>query len=385
MANKNYLISGIGPGPGGVGSLMKNLAPIARNYDFHVISNFNGPSLRKLVSQKKFFETACVFLKRLVAWLWFNILIFFIKNSNVIFLHPQTVGYKSLFRLIKRNKVFLYVMDNSFFCIRSYNYRESKNQECLDCLGCLSNVADECSPFPIPIAKKTNLRYLRELNEKSLEIVFLCQNKNQEELLRLHFGQKVRVFVLGMDTGEVSLSDAQARLLKKKVEYQNPFILFHGAAAGPKGINYVLELAKVMPDLKFVIPASIDDVKGKEIPRNIEFRNITWDTGLKELTENASIVLNPSMWSAPIEGALIKSLAYNPNVAVIKTKYGFEKEIPEDIGLIRLSTDPFEASSTLRKTLLNGGCTTLQIKNRIAWFDKLERSSGFEGFLRNMI
>jgi hypothetical protein len=59
----------------------------------------------------------------------------------------------------------------------------------------------------------------------------------------------------------------------------------------------------------------------------------TWETGLKEKIINSKIVLNPSLWSSPVEGALLKSIKYNGCVSVANILSSFINEIPDDICL----------------------------------------------------
>ena len=75
------------------------------------------------------------------------------------------------------------------------------------------------------------------------------------------------------------------------------------------------------------------------LPDNIDCIDITWGTGLKEYVRCADLVMNPSLWSAPIEGALVKSASYNKVVATVQSKYGFESEVKEIKNHIRLSND----------------------------------------------
>ena len=54
-----------------------------------------------------------------------------------------------------------------------------------------------------------------------------------------------------------------------------------------------------------------------------------------------------SLWSAPIEGALIKSSFFNDNVATVETRYGFENEVTFIKNQIRLSVDISEAKNQI--------------------------------------
>ena len=383
MAKSKYLISGIGPGRGGVGALMQNLTLIAERNGFHVIANWNGPSLRRLLERRHFLQLVKILTVRLLKRIRFSLASRFVKNSKVIFLHPQTAGFKTLFRLAEKNELFFYVMDNSFFCIRSYNCHPSTKQECFLCLGNVENVSSECAPFPIPMGKKENLNFLKNLQLLAPRITFLCQNDNQSKLLKMHFGPTTKCKLIGMDTGELYTWSPKRIPVEKCID-DNPYILFHGTAIEPKGLDYVLRLAERMQAVRFIIPAPAQDLHSRFIPQNVECQDVTWLNGLKELVENASLVLNPSMWSAPIEGALIKSLAHNPNVATVETRYGYESEIPDEVGLIRLPQDIILASKIIEQFLDKDGGPMLIDTARIKWLKELNTSNQFERFISSL-
>jgi len=336
----NYLISGIGPGDtGGVGRLMKILVPTYKNNDFKIIHNRHVISIRKLVSDKKYILAIIEFITRFVDKKIFYIRCLLVKNSTVVLIHPQTVSYKILFRLVKYNKVSIYVMDCSFFCIRSYNTHPVSNQECFDCLGKI-NPHMLCHSFPDRISKDQNIKYLNKLLGLSGKIKFLAQNIKQKELLIEHFGKKTSVSIIGMDTKEVPENSID--YLKKKCNKKYN-IVFHGMPHIAKGLLYTIRLADILSNYSFLIPSSYSNVLQQAdiqyLPENIDCMDITWDTGLKEYVRCADLVINPSLWSAPIEGALVKSASYNKVVATVQSKYGFESEFKGIKNHIRLSDD----------------------------------------------
>lgn len=72
-----------------------------------------------------------------------------------------------------------------------------------------------------------------------------------------------------------------------------------------------------------------------------------------QYVKTARLVMNPSMWSAPIEGALLKSAACNPNVATVESRYGYEGEFDGIENHLRLSEDPLHGAAHVRKFLEN--------------------------------
>ena len=93
--------------------------------------------------------------------------------------------------------------------------------------------------------------------------------------------------------------------------YHSFDVVYHGSSNAAKGLYFVLELACLTPELTFLIPDSASNVlhmTSNSPPPNVSFIEMTWETGLRESVSLARLVLNPSMWSAPIEGALIVHL-----------------------------------------------------------------------------
>jgi hypothetical protein len=344
-----YIISGVSPSAGGVGRLIAHLIETTESGEYRVLTRRNDISMKFLAEKKKWLSFLIEPFARLVARFTFLFKTSLIKNSIILFIHPQLTGYPLLFRFLKsRNRVFLYVMDNSFFCIQSYNYNNSIKGECTECLGSLDSCFDICAPFPnLKISKVDNLAYLRELKRYAKNIFFLAQNEKQKEMIALHFGSDCRVEIVGMNTGEFSASEAICR----EVEMPSYDIVFHGSTIYAKGIDYFVDLAALLPEYSFFIPdlkSNVESYLGRETTSpNLHFIKCDWETGLRDIVTNANLVLVPSLWSAPIEGALIKSILLNGNVAVVRSNFGFSSEIAEDAELIILEQDLIRSSKTI--------------------------------------
>jgi glycosyltransferase involved in cell wall biosynthesis len=335
-----YLVSGIGPGPGGVGRFMDTIIPIAGRHGYRVIWR---PEKHETGRFRFVFRRI-----RYYSALWR------IKGKDVIVIHPQSLRWKEFFKLLSTNRVGLYVVDNSFFCIRSYNYREGDYAECLDCLGSLNRCHESCLPFPVFYPKDQNLAYLRQLAKISSEIRFICQNRGQESLVREHFGPHTRTGVVGMVTDEFSAPAADEGVSPSVGVPDRYDVVYHGALVPAKGVQYVLELAKRLSGLSFLIPGREVHLRnimaGEDLPANVVVKEMTWETGLKAHVEMCRVVLCPSLWSAPVEGALIKSLMHNGRVAVFNTRHGFQAEIPGQ-ALLRLDDDLDESADRLSSYL----------------------------------
>lgn len=332
---KKYLISGIAPSLGGVGYLMQNLEKLAVTYKYevvypkHINKNIRKNLFNPFVIIKEVFKrrkSKSTFVSELKT----------IKNSEVILIHPQTIGYVNFLELLKSNKVIkIYVMDNSFFCIKSYNVLNGT--ECLKCLNDVDALDKSCMPFPINYDKDKNISYLKSYQKFSSKIIFYTQNNKQSDLVKKHFGGKIKICQIGLKTGEYF----ENNFLRDKAQQYD--VVYHGANVEAKGFLYFVELAKRMPDIMFFLPYNPDKLPYDTLPDNLICKDMTWNTGLKEMVINAKLVLCPSLWSAPIEGALLKSIHYNGNVGIVKTEYGFGNDIPNDI-LLKLSPDIYDAT-----------------------------------------
>ena len=340
---KKYLISGIGPGKGGVGTLMISLIPRAEKYGYKVLFIHNpSESIYKLIKNKRIFRAFFELFKWLISRLKIHVKMSFMTNCELIFIYPQNIGYSLLFNLIDNNKVTIYIMDSSFFCIKSYNYLHGK--ECLSCVGGVKSYIP-CQPFPKISSKKISLLHLNKLKANSKKIHFLAQNKSHGDLLKRHFGEDILLKIVGMDAGEINVFDgisAKDDILNSKIENE---IIYHGNDVDAKGLSYVIALAERLPEYKFIIP--LHNNNPDILPKNIVFDECSWATGLKHYVINSRLVLCPSIWSASIEGALLKSIAFNGNVAVFDSKYGFQNDIPDDV-LLRLNYDLDISADSIR-------------------------------------
>ncbi|WP_175018648.1 hypothetical protein BG51_25765 [Pseudomonas [fluorescens] ATCC 17400] len=348
---KKYLVSGLGPSESGVGRLMRNLTIQAGHEGFTVIARRSKVSIGEMLAQRTFISIALELLYRLFDRFVFFLKILQIKKSLVIFVHPQSAGFGILLRLVKKNKVYLYVMDNSFFCIQSYNLDPEKETECLRCLNTPRSALPGCRPFPIKINRLRNVKYLEDLSLVSKRISFLVQNDSQGDLVKARFGSSVYVKTVGLDTGEIVLHDNEMPL--KTTSSISFDLVFHGAPHLAKGLRYFIELSEALSEFTAFIPSSkieCESVIGRRImAKNITFSDCSWESGLKDAVKTANLVVNPSLWSAPIEGALQKSIHFGRRVVTVESEYGYEKEFIASDTFIRLPRDVSVAAQILRQ------------------------------------
>jgi hypothetical protein len=110
--------------------------------------------------------------------------------------------------------------------------------------------------------------------------------------------------------------------------------------------------------------------------------SISWKTGLKEAVMNVSIVINPSLWSSPVEGALLKSIKYNGCVAILPIEYSFQKEIPTDV-VIHLENKVSESVVILENVFNSISIIEEYKKQSSQWFKPNTKSTHnkFDKFL----
>lgn len=177
----------------------------------------------------------------------------------------------------------------------------------------------------------------------------MAQNQLQKNLLTETFGKNTRCTVVGMNTGE--LDSKNLSLSHSFPETLSYDVVYHGAAHSAKGINFIIELASLMPSHTFFIPCSKESCEAAINQSinlsNTTFKSCTWETGLKDTIQGALITINPSIWSAPIEGALLKSIAFSYTVATVNNEFGYHNEVSEHYKLIELPTSAKDAASQL--------------------------------------
>ena len=326
--SSNYIVSGIGPGKGGLGALVKSLElrKSSFNYKSLYISNPRISIFRLLKQGKLLF-----FLYETIIWIWsffiIHIRMLLMRNKKIILIYPQHFHSYVLEVLIKNNEVAMYIVDNSFFCIKSYN--NLSGQECTKCIEGTDNVDKSCLPLPRLWSKKSSIKKINKMKLLSKKIFFLCQNTQQLVLLQNFFDKDIKANIVGMTTGEFNIQP----LNNTKSEFD---IIYHGGNIEAKGVLYVLEIAKYLSDYSFLIPFEKGNLTCN-LP-NVSFINCKWSTGLKNYVINAKLVMCPSIWSSPVEGALLKSIAYNGNVAVYDNEFGFQNDIDSNV-LLRLNSN----------------------------------------------
>ena len=148
-------------------------------------------------------------------------------------------------------------------------------------------------------------------------------------------------------------------------------VVFHGMSVAAKGATWAIEVARHAPQLTFVFPFKSRQLKlaSAEFPPNVRFEPQTWETGLADQVSAAAIVLVPSLWSATMEVALLKSIVAARAVAVVDEPTAYSSELPAGL-VLRLPADPCQAAQQLTAAATSRWSPDPQL--RADWISQLE-------------
>lgn len=286
-----------------------------------------------------------------VAYVWLR------RDKRMILLHPQNLGYRLALRLIetRARPSLIYLLDSSFFCVVSYNHIQGENGPCLRCLeqGFEQIAQNGCKPFPrLDWAALEFAPRLQSL-VKARRVNVAAQSKRQAELAQRQFGLATLPPVIGLwtqDWDEVFAEGDRLAPKESPIDYSWD-VLFHGHCLDAKGASWTASVAALTPELRFMFPFARPDWFAA--PANCSFVPCTWESGLRDQMMKSRFVIVPSLWSAPIEGALVKSIVCAEAVAVVDNATSFCDELPEQI-VLKLQARPAAAAEELRRACKSG-------------------------------
>ena len=274
-------------------------------------------------------------------------------EGEVVIFHPQTIGLSLMREIIDaRPLTWMYVLDSSTFCVRSYNCLPAESAPCLRCVGNDRSASklNGCSDwFHSGLIQDYLPGWVR-----SGRLKLIAQCESHAKVLKSHFGEETPVVIVPLSVPDIN----PPKMDVVRPQRKRPLAVYHGASIHAKGIMHVISLAILMPDWDFLVPASTREMKyhlGKmgALPPNLTLRQMNWPSGLFEQVQMADIVLCPSSWSAPVEGAVLKSLAHNGLVGLYVHETAFAAELPADA---RVAIDPLDLEGTaahLRRLISN--------------------------------
>lgn len=361
------ICSGIGPGYQGVGRLVEYLDSTApSDVEVHWRWRHRQP-VRLLLAQRRLFALVGEYVTRAwatLAWKTGHALRRCRHAKHVVLLHPQSLGIATVLDLIRdRSVTWIYVMDTSFFCRSGYNHREGR--ECLACLG-TDGTPGRAYACPTPLGDADDLQRLStglSTFSKTGQVRFLVQNPSQGELVRRHFGPATHVHLVGLWARDWD------RSLTGTTIPGGPWdVVFHGSGDPAKGAQWAVELARRLPGIRMFFPFVAP--KGSALPADATFLPCSWESGLGKAVADARLVLVPSLWSAPVEGALVKSIRLGRAVAVVHQEGGFTRDLPEGL-VLALSQDLDQAADQVRDALMSGWAPPSSLRD--AWWESFQQ------------
>ena len=385
------VVSGIPAGDSGTGRFVAHLqermnALVGRR--IKLIARPERPAtwqIRLWLRQRAYRQVVVEFVR--YAWLlsrflWGVSLVWMKRNQRLVLLHPQNLGYRLTLSLLetRTRPSLIYLLDSSFFCIASYNHLKGESGPCLRCLELDFNevARNGCKPFPR--LDWTALEFAPNLQRlvKSGRVNIAAQNQRQAKLAQMHFELPSLPRVIGLWT-----QDWDAVFAEKSWRSDVPpmtyvwDVLFHGHCLDAKGASWIAGVATRCPELRFMFP--FPKPAWFSAGENCIFVPCSWESGLREEIGKARLVVVPSLWSAPIEGALVKSIVWAAAVAVIGNPTSFCDELPEDV-VLKLPADQVAGAERLRRA-----CQAWRpdVGARERWIEKFARMK--DGFVPDLL
>lgn len=344
-----YVVSGIPPGPSGTGRFVSYLV---RSGVRVVFGDQYEVSRRTLLKQRRFVQAGRATAR--YHWRQLKLSLFLLlaarrSDIDLIVMHPQSLGMRRTIELLEaREHTGLYLLDSSYFCIRSYNFRAGESGPCLACLGndAAGIARHGCKTWPT--GEDFAPEYVRRLRRLvgAGRVSLYAQNPTQAQLAAAHFGTPVTPFGLWTSDWDECFETAPCRAEKSEFD-----VVFHGMQVEAKGADWLARVAAKCPEIRFLMP--FPPPPGFIAPANCIFRPMSWETGLREAVAAAPITAVPSLWSAPIEGALVKSLVVAKAVAVCENDSTFAADLPAGLALV-LPRDVTAAAQVLSDAVASG-------------------------------
>lgn len=371
------IISGVPPGPSGTGRFVEYLKEQGATL---VCPPLPKEPITQMIREGRIisliFERIYNYIYRFV----FKIQLRHLETKNnlhILILHPQLLGMQKTIQFIHNSsaRIYMYILDNSYFCVRSYNYLPGTSEPCMKCLGgdLLAQKKNKCQPFPVPGSYATE--YIKELMNlvKTGRVRLLAQCDSQALLAKKHFG--VDILVVGLWAKD--WDDVFENHTNFDTDKGGWDVVFHGFSQDAKGAGWLLEVASFCPELNFLFPFPKLWLLNNEHKdnKNCTFRYIKWEEGLREEVALARMVIVPSLWSAAVEGSLIKSLVLAKAVAVVNAESAFSMELPDNL-LLKLPANAEKAALILKKSIHEKWQPDQQLKLRwIKDFEKRNRNT----------
>ncbi len=388
------VISGIPAGNSGTGCFVAHLVQRLEELtpgQTRLVARPERPALWQLklwLWEKRYLHSTKEVLRYAVLLAYFHVGLVLTRlqpGGQLLLLHPQNLGFDLTLSMLskRRQPALLYLLDSSFFCIASYNHVKSDRSACTDCIsnGFEAIKTRNCTPFPRnPLPKA--LKYVRTLQSLVTHgrVKIAAQSKRQAALAQSHFRLSTPPPVVGLWTQDWdTIFEASSITAVEPGSLLEWDVVYHGHCLDAKGARWTAELARHCPQLRFLL--AFAQPVGFEAPVNCYFQNCSWETGLQDAMTRARLTLVPSLWSAPIEGALIKSVVTARAVGVVDNPTSYCSELPDGL-VLRLPSDPQKAANVLKDALDRRWAPSFTLKQ--AWIEEFSglRNSFVPSLLR---
>ncbi len=306
---KRIFISGMAPGNGGVPNFLEYLE--SNNFPL-ITPNQSSSFFTKILNR-------LIFLMKIMMCP---------RDKTYVIIHHQTIPLLAIVKLLLFNKLEYFAIDNSYFCISSYNYNPKLNIE-NPCRNCLHKTQPDKSCIAFPSRRKKFieiilLKLIRKYFSKSTSRIFTLSDSSTS-LVKKSLPSCGSVKTIGYSTNDlIKLIDEPKNNNSKKV---NKTIVFHGHCIPGKGYDYLLKLAKDITDFEFIFPTEGVDFE------NVRYVQCTWDNGLKDLAEEATYVAVPSLWDNTPEAASLKTMLMEIPLLFVPSEFSFENENSSHFGI----------------------------------------------------
>ena len=377
------VVSGIPAGDGGTGQFVAHLLERMSELAGNRIKLVSRPErlalwqIKAWVRSKSYQRAAREILRHayLLGRFWLDMCFLFIhRRQKLILLHPQNLGYRLAIRLLESRTIqpLIYLLDSSFFCVASYNHVKGESGSCLRCIEDGFDQIDKngCKPFPRLDWAAFKFAPRLQVLIKAGCVKVATQSLRQAMLAQRQFELSALPPVVGLwtqDFDEVfSKNNKPSPAVAPATHTWD--VLFHGHCLDAKGASWTAAVAALCPDLRFMFPFPRPD--WFVVTSNCSFVPCTWESGLRNEMTKSRFVIVPSLWSAPIEGALIKSIACAKAVVVVNNSTSFCDELPGEM-VLKLSVKPEDGATELRHACLSGWHPDAGIRAR--WLDEFAK------------
>lgn len=383
MLKNNYIITGIPPtGLSGTGDLLLFLKKnIKLKIAWRPVSFLSAIKILFKSTYKRNCDIQEIYKSLLVYLITIYPLVKFkklrnIRDINLYLFHPQSISYEFVNRMTDLKIIKgIYILDNSYFCFASYNWL--KTEPLKACTMCIQNknnfIIYGCKD--IFRNEKDQYKIFRDNLYRGFLGKIFVQNYSHKKIFSLVSNGKGSV-IAGMLPQ--SLINYKKDIFCNKEEYyfnilcklkkKYKFIVVcHMNFSGAKGYFLIEEVSRYLKDICFIFPFKKPSIIGDEKnQKNLIYLPCSWDSGLRNLCNEADMVFVPSIWTIQVEGALLKSCLvakrlvsisdsiidkrdYLQGIYYLSTSDGIEKLARRILDVLQLSPNRDILISSLKK------------------------------------